>query len=228
MNKRGFILDLIRENKIFFSLFVLFVLVGVVVLSLIEQGDVIFYFSDNRSGFWDQFFLFFTKMGEEYVFILAFILLLFVRFRFAIFLPILGFSVTFTSFIAKKLFAHDRPYLYFRKIGVFDQINVVEGVALNGGTNSFPSGHTMAAFALFTFLALILPSKKGGAAVFFIVALLVGLSRIYLVQHFFKDIYLGAIIGAGLGILCYFLQQLMSKEPRHWGNKSLLQYPRGL
>ena len=155
------------------------------------------------------------------MFIAALVLLLFIKFRFALFLPVLGFLVSLTSFLTKRLFAHDRPYLYFRKNGVFDQINVVEGVTLNGGNNSFPSGHTMAAFALFAFLAFVLPVKRGVSALLFSFALLVGLSRIYLVQHFFKDVYLGASIGLFLAMVCYFLQQLLiSNNPSHWGNKS--------
>lgn len=61
---------------------------------------------------------------------------------------------------------------------------------------SFPSGHTCAAFCLFTFLAVLLPPKfRGWGLFFFALAILVGISRLYLAAHFFLDIYVGSIIG---------------------------------
>jgi membrane-associated phospholipid phosphatase len=62
--------------------------------------------------------------------------------------------------------------------------------------HSFPSGHTCAAFCLFTFLAMLLPLKyRYLGIVLFIAALAVGYSRMYLAAHFFLDVYVGSIIG---------------------------------
>ncbi len=78
-------------------------------------------------------------------------------------------------------------------------LHFVEGVHLNY-VNSFPSGHTATAFALFLFLASL--TKNKGLQLFYaIIACLVGYSRTYLSQHFVVDITFGAI----LGILSYFL-----------------------
>lgn len=61
---------------------------------------------------------------------------------------------------------------------------------------SFPSGHTCAAFCLFGFLSFFLPyGYRAWALVFFVLALLVGYSRLYLAAHFFIDIYAGSILG---------------------------------
>ena len=62
---------------------------------------------------------------------------------------------------------------------------------------SFPSGHSEGAFSFFCFLSLLLPprySKMG--FLFFVLALAVCYSRIYLAAHFFEDVYAGSIIGA--------------------------------
>ena len=65
--------------------------------------------------------------------------------------------------------------------------------------NSFPSGHTCGAFAFFTFLAILLPRPyRHWGALLFIIALMVGYSRIYLAVHFFADVYAGSIIGTVL------------------------------
>ncbi len=216
-----------KENIWFFLPFALFLLVGAVLLSVLDTGDVIFFFNAHRSAWWDQFFVFFSMMGEAAPYFLVLGILLFVRFRHVAALPLLGLGVTLLSFLAKELFRHDRPYLYFRKMGVFDQIDAIEGVVLNGGTNSFPSGHTMSAFALYAFLALCLPYKRGAGLVLFFIALLVGLSRIYLVQHFFKDVYLGAVLGVFVGLAIYYLQYGMKAS---WMDRrlSLWKKPRAV
>jgi undecaprenyl-diphosphatase len=61
---------------------------------------------------------------------------------------------------------------------------------------SFPSGHTMTAFAICVSLSLFYPSL---AAVFSFCALSVAISRILLGMHFLSDVLAGALIGTGLG-----------------------------
>lgn len=206
--------DMLRENSLFFVLFSVFILAGAIILAFIETGDAVFFFNGQRSWFWDQFFKYGTKIGEAGVYLVALLILLFVGYRYAISVPFVGVSVTITAFLLKDYFKHDRPSLYFRKLGLLDQLTVIEGVRLNGGTNSFPSGHTMSAFAIFTFLALCLPNKKGKGMALFLLALIVGISRIYLVQHFFKDVYLGAIIGVALAFIWYYIARL--PNPLFW------------
>lgn len=83
---------------------------------------------------------------------------------------------------------------------------------------SFPSGHTCAAFCLFTFLAFILiPKHKWLGAVFFILALLVGYSRIYLAAHFFNDVYFGSVFGTLFTILVVLI---MRRYPDYFYRKS--------
>jgi membrane-associated phospholipid phosphatase len=75
---------------------------------------------------------------------------------------------------------------------------------------SFPSGHTCAAFCLFTFLAILLPPKhRWWGIVFFLLALFVGYSRIYLAAHFFEDVYAGSILG---GIFTMAVMYVMNKK----------------
>ena len=67
-------------------------------------------------------------------------------------------------------------------------------ILLDLGTDySFPSGHTSAAFALFTCLALMTPRRL--APLWMTAAWAVAYSRIYLSQHFLEDILSGSLIG---------------------------------
>ena len=146
-----------------------------------------------------------TLLGEGYVFVLAGAWYLWrgAR-RVTLGIAVLGGLVAVVSAVTKLFFKADRPYAYFSKLGKLDMLVPVEGVELHRGATSFPSGHTMSAFALYTFLALLIPRKRLMAVGLFVLALLVGISRIYLGQHFFRDIYAGGLAGIMLAIIVYW------------------------
>jgi membrane-associated phospholipid phosphatase len=79
--------------------------------------------------------------------------------------------------------------------------------------NSFPSGHTTSAFALLVFLTVfVFPKNNKIVSLLFALALLVGISRLYLAAHFFKDIYLGSIVGFGVAIVVIMAYQLFAPK----------------
>ncbi len=191
--------------------FALFLLGGIPFLAA-DQGALLIQLNDHRSPGGDLFFRWFTKVGEGYGYLAVFLLLLVYKRRAAWGVPLLGVAVSLVAWIGKTLFQHPRPYLYFEQQGLLAQLELIPGVKMHKGLTSFPSGHTMAAFALFTFLALCFPRKPWLSLTCFCIALLVGVSRMYLVQHFFEDVYSGALLGLGLGILAYyFLNQIEQK-----------------
>jgi membrane-associated phospholipid phosphatase len=59
---------------------------------------------------------------------------------------------------------------------------------------SFPSGHTATAFAFMVVLSLCLKHRLL-TVLFSFIALSVGISRIYLLQHFGWDVAIGAAVG---------------------------------
>jgi undecaprenyl-diphosphatase len=65
---------------------------------------------------------------------------------------------------------------------------------------SFPSGHTMTAFAVAIPLSLFYPTLTIGLL---FCALSIAMSRILLGMHFLSDVMAGALIGTGLGYLSY-------------------------
>lgn len=207
---------MLRQNVWYFTAFSIFIIIVGLLLIPLEHGDAIHFFSDRRSFFGDIFFFYFTKMGEELVYVVILIILLFVRYKYALTVPVVGLAVSIISLSSKAFFAQPRPMLYYQMRGLEDSINYIEGVILNGGNSSFPSGHTMSAFALYTFFALCWKDKKWTALLIFIIALLVGVSRVYLVQHFLIDIYVGGIMGVLIGVCCYLVQDSLKYKEGHW------------
>lgn len=215
-------LAIIQQNRWFFSLYLLFIILGGFSLIFVEHGEAIFFFSDRRSMIGDFFFLYWTKMGEELLYIISIVILCFIRFRYALIIPLIGLIVTIISNITKGFFGQPRPGLYFKEEGLIETLNLIEGVILHTGATSFPSGHTMSGFALYGFIAFCVPRKKWLAVFLFTTALLVGISRIYLVQHFLRDVYLGGIIGVLIAWVIFYIQSFIPYQKERWYDQSFL------
>ena len=160
----------------------------------------------------DVFFKYATKLGEGFPVYLGIAILIFSRRNGLLVLLGQGLTCIVTQAL-KFAFAHPRPATYFKEMGV-DLPATVDGVKLRTAFNSFPSGHTSAAFALFTCLALMTPRKW--SPLWMTAAWLVAYSRIYLSQHFLEDILLGSLIGmvsscAVYMIIDHFIKKRKSK-----------------
>ena len=66
----------------------------------------------------------------------------------------------------------------------------------------FPSGHTAVTFCVAAVLVIYYRAKAVPAVV---LALLIGLSRIYLCEHYVTDVVAGVFIGSACGVAGYFL-----------------------
>ena len=155
----------------------------------------------------DTIFRYVTKLGEGFPVYLGVALLL-LNWRKGLYV-LLGQGVTcIVTQILKFAFAHPRPATYFEQMGA-ELPETVVGVTLRRAMNSFPSGHTSAAFALFTCLALMTPRKW--APMWMALAWATAYSRIYLSQHFLEDILLGSIIGL---ICCCAVYMFQNSRPK--------------
>lgn len=109
------------------------------------------------------------------------------------------FCLLIGNTVLKPLFDRVRPY-------DFDETIKLIIPAL--GDPSFPSGHTMAAFA--SAEAVRRYYKKAGTCVY-IGAVLMGLSRIYLCVHYPTDVIFGAVFGILFGYASYKIIALERK-----------------
>ena len=179
----------------------------------IDHGDAVLFFNANRKPVLDYFFRYWTHLGDGIFVGVLFIGLVIWKWRLAIVFVALGFAQLLFSQGLKRLVFHDvpRPTRYFE--GITD-LNLIEGLN-HHGSFSFPSGHTITAFALATFFAIVFRQHKGLSLAFLVGAILVAISRIYLLQHFLRDVLAGSFIGVTIAIGVFFLfeKYVFKKSP---------------
>jgi membrane-associated phospholipid phosphatase len=207
---------ILKANLSFLFPYIIFIVFGAVLIVMNNKADTHLEFNAFHNSFFDSIFYYITYLGDGVTALLITLLLLVVRFRYALVVGVSNIiSALITQTLKHTVFADVvRPKKFFE--GIHD-LYFVPGVE-NYLYNSFPSGHTTCAFSLYLALALIV-DKKTYKMYFFIIALLVGYSRIYLSQHFFEDVYAGSFIGvATTTIVFYFIQ----KSKKGWLEKSLV------
>jgi membrane-associated phospholipid phosphatase len=101
-----------------------------------------------------------------------------------------------------------RPIAYFAKLHI--SWDLVPGVDVHTH-NSFPSGHTSAAWFMFFWFALLGKSRLWGLFMA-LIAIGVAYSRLYLMQHFPIDVTFGAGIGFLSSALVYYFMLYKSNE----------------
>jgi membrane-associated phospholipid phosphatase len=170
--------------------------VGLLLSLLVPAGVEILYFNSWREEPWSTFFRWVTRLGEAWPFLVIGLISLLWRYRIALLLTIGGLLIFSTSQALKVAVSKDRPILFFANHNLQHHVVLVPGEWPHGGRTSFPSGHTMTAFGLFGLLALLTDRRRPLLSLACAVAaVLVGVSRIFLVQHFLADVLGGALLG---------------------------------
>jgi membrane-associated phospholipid phosphatase len=192
--------NILRENKWFLYPFFAYLCIGFVLLLFLKKGDEIFFLNHLHNPITDVCMKYLTDLGDGLFVALLVVSLLWVRYDY-FFAGLLSFAISaaVVQFLKKIVFSDSsRPLKY---LGENAGLHLVDGVQVHHNF-SFPSGHSTTAFMAFFLLALVIQNKKIGILLFFL-ALLVSLTRPYLVQHFFVDIYVGAIIGVSITAICW-------------------------
>ena len=211
--------NIFRDNSFFLLPYLLFLIWGSILFGLYDKAQIHLLLNSFHNSFGDAVFPYVTYLGDGTTVVIAFILLMFVKYRFAFLLALSNlFSAGVTQLLKHTLFADVvRPKEYFKNML---DIHYVEGVE-NYLYNSFPSGHTTAAFTTFFCFALMTENKLIKLFMF-LAALIIGFSRIYLSQHFLQDVYAGSLIGVSVSLLVYsFAQNNKKLNSAFWMDKSL-------
>jgi len=206
----------ILKNNIWFLLpWLIAAAVALVAAALTTQGELHLSLNSFHFPAADYFFRYLTWLGNGWAALILVLVLSMIKIRHAI---LMYASFTISGIIA-QLLKHLvfpgalRPVEY---LGGHD-LYLVQGVKMLH-SYSFPSGHATTAFAVFFVLAHLLPSRWG-KMLCALAAILIAYSRVYLSQHFTRDILAGSIIGIIIGILSILL---IDRIKSGWSDKALL------
>jgi membrane-associated phospholipid phosphatase len=185
-------------------LVVLLCLLALVTLSLIwsagQRIDARIFTLLNTRGYpiWlDRVMWLITQLGNMLTALIAAFLFFILNYRLLALEIILGtLTLWLLVEIIKSLTDRDRPFLTLEKARV---------VGWREKGDSFPSGHTTQIFFLMTLFILYFQLGLGASIALYAIALLVGLTRIYVGAHYPRDVIAGIVLGSVWGILATLL-----------------------
>ncbi|MEB2774346.1 phosphatase PAP2 family protein [Algoriphagus sp. D3-2-R+10] len=172
--------------------YVILLIVASLFFPLYEKGKFELFVNMAHTPFFDRLFAGITELGNGAILAIPIVLLLFIKYSYAIFLAWSTLIHMVFVTIGKRLLfpGMPRPIEFLSGIDVY----TVPGVSINHW-NTFPSGHTATIFMLTCSLAMLFPKKKLLQLSLLGIAILIGFSRIYLMQHFLPDVVAGSILG---------------------------------
>ncbi len=179
------------------------------------EGPFLLWVQENLRGALDPVVSFYTRLGDGGFLwiVLTLLLLLWPKTRRAGLAMALALvcSLLITNGLVKNLCQRPRPWL------------VVEGLTplvTEKDPNSFPSGHSSAAFAAMTALIWARPGlpeevrHRADVPVCLILAVLMALSRLYVGVHFPSDVLCGTLVGCLCGFLGWKIALYMEEKRR--------------
>jgi membrane-associated phospholipid phosphatase len=204
---------LLRQNRAFFLTYLgLLLIVGGLMLAYTKE-QLIRSVNEHNSPLADALFPYLTYLGDgAFVIPVGVLLLVLNRHAGALVLVSFGVSGLISLFLKFQIFPDRlRPIRFLEQSSW--QFHLIKDLKINE-YNSFPSGHTTSAFALFAMLAFLWRRKAWGW-LGTLLAAVAGYSRVYLFQHFVEDTFAGALLGTFTSVGIYLAYQ------RQWGTSRL-------
>ena len=204
MKKQTAISTIWYENSLFFYLLAVLLLIGSFPFVIFDKVSFFILLKQWHHPAADYIALYLTWLGDgvTYLVLLLMVALFHTSCRKLI---IMGGSFLCMSIVVQLLkrvfFSYMlRPMAFFPIDG---SLYLVDGVRLLKDL-SFPSGHAATIFVLISLIQLLSRSKKKIYSIILLgLALMVAYSRIYLCQHFYIDVYVGAWIGIISAVAIY-------------------------
>lgn len=195
--------ELFRKNRLFFLGYAIALsVVGSIQLAY-TQEQLMQWVNVRNSPLTDAVFPYISYMGDGAFFVLVCLILLIYNRRTGI-MALASFALSsLVSLFLKTIVFPDspRPLLYFEH-STFEY-HLIKGLDIHS-YNSFPSGHTTTAFAMFSLLSF-LDTKKSRGPLWLALAIFTGYSRVYLFQHFVEDTFAGSLVGTISSVVIYLL-----------------------
>ena len=169
-------------------------LIGILLLTLafIFDKQISLFFTSYRIEFFNNLAIFFNNVPGYALFGLILILFLILKKFDKIPALILSFILYFSlTSLIKIIVARPRPFVELKN-NLVDDIN---------SYRSFPSGHATSAAAIIPFFSF---NKKLYYA-WFIIAIIISLSRVYLGVHYLSDVIAGFMLGNFIGDLSIYI-----------------------
>jgi membrane-associated phospholipid phosphatase len=195
------LLDLFRKNRLFFFGYGLMLLIVGILQFTYTQEQLMQWVNIRNTPAADLLFPYITYLGDGAFFVFVCLIVLVYNRRIGL-MTLASFALSSLASLFLKTIAFPnspRPLLYFEHSTY--QYHIIKGLEIHS-YNSFPSGHTTTAFALFS-LFTFLDERKSRSLFFLLLAFLTGYSRVYLFQHFVEDAYAGSLIGTISSIIVY-------------------------
>ncbi len=174
-------------------------------IALLNTGSQLLFLKINDlvNPYLNTFFKYYTHLGDGIVFALVCLFFLFKKRKW---FYLFGGTFLLSSLVSRIckdiLFTHSpRPVKYFEMEGIV--IQTIDGITTHQWS-SFPSGHSITAFALCTLLAVFM-HNSWLTILLSILAILAAFSRVYLAQHFVIDVLVGTWVGIFSAFIMIFV-----------------------
>ena len=211
---------LVREHRVFLALHTLLLLLGGYPLLRFEKVSLFLQLNSFHHPFLDRGFYYITSLGSSAMYALFMVMLVVMRSNNRTLLIGIGSFVSMSCMVQgmKRIAFSDQ----LRPIALIPKevhLYLVEGIVPDTYL-SFPSGHAATIFTAACLVHLLMRKKSAWYSVtLFLGAAVVAYSRVYVCQHFYQDVYVGAWVGTWTTILVYFL--LTSWQGPDWLDQSL-------
>lgn len=183
-------LTFLKQFPLFILLLLCFQAIGVLYSLIYSQAELFLWANRLHHDVADEVFMVITDLGDWPVTLAIAVIFLFINWRHSLLLIATMLYTGFFTQLIKMMVKHPRPAIYFEHS---DPIYTIKDYVLENSL-SFPSGHTTCVFSLAITLSYIFVKQRRQPWLF-LFALIVALSRVYLSQHFFKDLLAGSLIG---------------------------------
>ena len=195
---RTFFWHALQSQAIVVGMLLIFSLVAIsLVWSAGQRLDAWVFLSFNLRGsrpHWlDRIMLGFTQIGNGFTALGIGLVLYLVNDHLLSFELLLGTLTLWLVVELVKFVVHrSRPFIRLTQARI---------VGYRARGRSFPSGHTSQSFFIATLIVQHFHTSAGVAALLYAIALLVGITRMYVGAHYPRDVLAGAILGSAWGLL---------------------------